>query len=47
MLINELIKNNKLFSMMSYPMRTHSISEGENTTLHMRRTMEKFWLANL
>ena len=47
MLINELIKNNKLFSMMSYPMRTHSISEGENTTLHLRRTMEKFWLANL
>lgn len=47
MLINELIRNNKLFSMMSYPMRTHSISEGENTTLHLRRTMEKFWLANL
>jgi dipeptidyl-peptidase-4 len=47
MLINELIKHNKLFAMMSYPMRTHSISEGENTTLHLRRTMEKFWLANL
>ena len=47
MLVNELIKNNKLFSMMSYPMRTHSISEGENTTLHLRRTMEKYWLANL
>lgn len=47
MLVNELIKNNKLFSMMSYPMRTHSISEGTNTTLHLRRTMEKYWLANL
>ncbi len=47
MLVNELIKNNKLFSMMSYPMRTHSISEGANTTLHLRRTMEKYWLANL
>ncbi|HUR97903.1 MAG TPA: prolyl oligopeptidase family serine peptidase, partial [Pyrinomonadaceae bacterium] len=47
MLINELIKNNKLFSMMSYPMRTHSINEGANTTLHLRRTMEKYWLANL
>ena len=47
MLVNELIKNNKLFSMMSYPMRTHSISEGENTTLHLRRTMEQYWLNNL
>jgi dipeptidyl-peptidase-4 len=47
MLINELIRDNKLFSMMSYPMRTHSISEGENTTLHLRRTMEKWWLNNL
>lgn len=47
MLVNELIKNNKLFTMMSYPMRTHSISEGANTTLHLRRTMEKYWLANL
>jgi dipeptidyl-peptidase-4 len=47
LLVNELIKNNKLFTMMSYPMRTHSISEGENTTLHLRRTMEKYWLGNL
>ncbi len=47
MLVNELIKNNKLFTMMSYPMRTHSISEGENTTLHLRRTMENYWLNNL
>ena len=47
MLVNELIRNNKLFTMMSYPMRTHSINEGENTTLHLRRTMEKYWLSNL
>lgn len=47
MLVNELIKHNKLFSMMSYPMRAHGINEGANTTLHLRRTMEKFWLANL
>ena len=46
-LVNELVKYNKLFSMMSYPMRDHSISQGENTTLHMRRTMEKFWKNNL
>lgn len=43
MLVNELIKKNKMFSMMSYPMRTHSINERENTTIHLRRTMEKFW----
>jgi len=47
MLTNELIKHNKLFSMMSYPMRSHGISEGANTTLHLRRTMERYWLTNL
>jgi len=47
MLVNELIKHNKLFSMMTYPMRDHSISQGENTTLHLRRTMEQFWKTNL
>jgi dipeptidyl-peptidase-4 len=47
LLVNELVKNNKLFSMMSYPMRDHSISQRENTTLHMRRTMEQFWKKNL
>lgn len=47
MLVNELIKNNKLFSMMSYPMRDHSINQGVNTTLQMRRTMEQYWKKNL
>ena len=47
MLVNELIKNNKLFSMMSYPMRDHGISQGVNTTLHLRRTMEQYWKKNL
>ena len=47
MLVNELIKHNKLFSMMSYPMRSHGIRERENTSLHLLRTMEKFWEANL
>lgn len=47
MLANELIKHNKLFNMMSYPMRTHRISERENTSLHLRRTMEYFWKNNL
>lgn len=47
MLVNELIKHNKLFSMMSYPMRDHGISQRENTTLHLRRTMEQYWKKNL
>ena len=47
MLVNELIKYNKLFSMMSYPMRDHGINQRENTTLHLRRTMEQYWKKNL
>lgn len=47
MLTNELIKHNKLFSQMSYPMRSHGIYERENTTYHLRQTMKKFWLENL
>ena len=46
-MVNELIKHNKLFSMMAYPMRDHGINQGENTTLQMRRTMELFWKKNL
>jgi len=47
MLVNELIKYNKMFYMMSYPMRSHGIYERENTTYHLRQTMEKFWKSNL
>ena len=46
-LVDTLIRHNKLFQMMSYPMRTHGIDEGENTSLHLRRTMEAFWKSNL
>jgi dipeptidyl-peptidase-4 len=35
MLIDELVKYNKQFQLMSYPNRTHSISEGEGTGLHL------------
>ena len=35
MLINELVKYNKQFQMMSYPNRTHSISEGAGTSNHL------------
>ena len=47
MLTNELIKHNKLFDQMIYPMRSHGINERENTSYHLRQTMEKFWLENL
>jgi dipeptidyl-peptidase-4 len=35
MLVNELVKNGKQFQMMSYPNRTHGISEGEGTSKHL------------
>jgi len=47
MLVDELIKQDKLFDIMAYPMRTHAIRERENTSLHLRRTMAKFWEENL
>ena len=39
MLVNELIKHNKYFTMIDYPMRSHGIYERENTSLHLRMTM--------
>ena len=36
LLINELVKNNKIFQLMSYPNRTHGIFEGQGTSLHLR-----------
>jgi dipeptidyl-peptidase-4 len=35
MLINELILQDKQFEMMSYPNRSHSINEGDNTRKHL------------
>ncbi len=46
MLINELIKNKKVFQMMSYPNRTHSISEGPGTSEHLSLTYTKFLKEN-
>jgi dipeptidyl-peptidase 4 len=46
MLINELIKNKKQFSMMAYPNRTHSINEGEGTTEHLRGLFTKYLKEN-
>jgi dipeptidyl-peptidase-4 len=47
MLVNELIKQNKYFTMVEYPMRTHSINERENTTMHLRMTMLNYLKKNL
>ncbi|HEU5168218.1 MAG TPA: S9 family peptidase [Chitinophagaceae bacterium] len=45
-LINELVKNGKMFQMMSYPNRTHSISEGEGTFKHLGKLYSKFLREN-
>jgi dipeptidyl-peptidase-4 len=41
-LVNELIKHNKHFTMMSYPNRTHSIKEGENTRRHLYELLTSY-----
>ena len=46
-LINELVRHNKPFSMMAYPNRSHAISEGRNTTLHLRELMTRYLKDNL
>lgn len=43
-LINELVKYNKQFQMMSYPNRTHSISEGPGTSQHLRTLYTNYLL---
>jgi dipeptidyl-peptidase-4 len=42
LLINELIRLDKHFTMMAYPNRTHSISEGENTTPHLFNLLTRY-----
>jgi len=46
-LINELVKHNKIFSMLAYPGRSHSINEGEGTTLHLQTTLTHYLNQNL
>jgi len=42
MLINELVKYNRQFQLMSYPNRTHSISEGAGTSQHLSAMYTSF-----
>lgn len=46
-LINELIKHNRQFDFMSYPNRSHGISEGEGTTLHLKTMMTNYFNEHL
>ncbi len=46
MLINELIKYNKLFQFMPYPNRTHSINEGPGTRKHLSTLYTNFLRKN-
>ncbi|MDG1105296.1 MAG: DPP IV N-terminal domain-containing protein [Cyclobacteriaceae bacterium] len=46
-LINELVKYNKIFSMLAYPGRSHSINEGDGTTLHLQTTLTHYLNQNL
>ncbi len=45
--INKLIKHNKIFSMMAYPNRSHGIYEGRNTYRHVYETMLNYLENNL
>jgi len=47
LLINELITHNKQFSVMPYPGRSHSISEGNNTVRHFYATIAKYFDTHL
>ncbi len=41
-LVDAFVRNNLPFRMMSYPNRSHSISEGVNTSRHLRELMTAF-----
>lgn len=43
-LVNELIRNNKQFDMMSYPNRSHGIYEGQNTSIHLYTLITNYFL---
>jgi dipeptidyl-peptidase-4 len=46
-LINALVTANKPFTMMAYPNRTHSISEGDGTTRHLYELLTRYLKAHL
>lgn len=46
MLINELIKYDKIFEFMAYPNRTHAIREGAGTSAHLRTIFTEYLKRN-
>lgn len=46
-LINELVKQNKQFDLMSYPGRSHGIWEGQGTTKHLYTLIMKYFEEHL
>jgi dipeptidyl-peptidase 4 len=46
-LVDRLVAANKPFSMLAYPNRTHSISEGKNTSRHLYESMTRYLEQNL
>ncbi len=46
-LVDRLVHHKKRFEMLVYPNRTHSISEGQNTSVHLREAMLDFWRRRL
>ncbi len=46
-LINELVKHDKYFSMLTYPNRSHGIFEGKNTTRHIFNSIYSFLVSEM
>ena len=46
MLVNELVKHNKQFQFMAFPIRSHGIYEGEGTRRHLSALFTKFLRVN-
>ncbi|MCG8332511.1 MAG: S9 family peptidase [Chitinophagales bacterium] len=47
LIVNELILQNKQFSMMSYPNRSHGIYEGKNTSRHLYTLITNYFLEHV
>ncbi len=47
MLVNRLVELGKPFDMMVYPNRTHALSEGAGTPVHLRKLMARYFLTHL
>ena len=46
-LVNRLIELGKDFDLMTYPNRSHAISEGEGTSLHVYKLIARYFLEHL